>query len=62
MYINPYAGLKQFSKCMRQQNKGSRVEYRISAIHDGVPEEDTYANDMKEWNHSVNGGGVIVKW
>lgn len=61
MSINPHASLKQFLKRMRQQNRGSRVEYRINATRDGVPEEDKYANDMKEHNHSVNGDGVTIK-
>jgi hypothetical protein len=48
MPIDPHADLKQFSKHMRQWNRGSRVEYRMSVVRDGVPEEDKYANDTKE--------------
>ena len=46
---------------MRQHNRGSRVEYWISVAHDGLLKEDKYENDMKEQNHNVNVGGVIVK-
>jgi hypothetical protein len=48
MPIDPHASLKQFLRHMRQWNRGLRVEYQISADRDGVPEEDKYANDMKE--------------
>jgi hypothetical protein len=61
MYINPHAGLKQFLKCMRQRNRGSRVEYRINAVHNGVPKEDRHEKDMKDQNHGVNGGSATLK-
>jgi hypothetical protein len=37
------------------------MEYQINADHDGVPEEDKYAKDMKERDHSVNVGAVTVE-
>jgi hypothetical protein len=48
MPIDPHASFKQFLMRMGQQNKGSRVEYRIIADLDGVSEEDKYANNTKE--------------